>query len=180
MSEKTDSRNDRLTPTADKHEVFATTSVRGNTPLTGWPKPPPARREGSSVLSAMNYLVFWKARERHKERKDRFALQRIDLFSLSGHIFIQQPFSDCPARAASACSRLSGRYCVSLTSLETPLSGYPEAPCSRLSGRYCISLMSSETPLTGCPEAPQRLSPYVIQSPYSITAAKLLHPVANR
>ena len=174
-------------------------------------------------------LVFWKARSK---RKDRFALQRIDLFSLSGHIFIQQPFSDCPARAASACSRRSGRYCVSLMSSETPLSECPEAPYSRLSGRYCISLMSLETPLSGCPEAPcsqlsrrysvsltssetpltecpeapcsrrsgrycvsltslatplsecpeapQRLSAYVIQSPYSITAAKLLHPVADR
>ena len=30
--------------------VFGLTSIRGNTTLSEWPKPPPARREGSSVL----------------------------------------------------------------------------------------------------------------------------------
>ena len=39
---------------------FEMTSIRGNTPLSVWPKPPPARREGSSILFAMNGIVFRK------------------------------------------------------------------------------------------------------------------------
>ena len=152
----------------------------------GWPKPPPARREGSSILSTMQC-------------------------SLS-RIYSQiKSFSNCPARAAAACSRRSRRYYVSLVSLETPHSGCPKAPparregssvrfamlcfksprmrkrekrlirrcanqsflfkralfldkplsncparaaaaCSRRSVRYCVSLMALETTLSECPQ----------------------------
>ena len=51
--------------------VFDSTVIRGNTILTGWPKPPPARREGSSGLFAMRCII--KPAKRDKERTERFA-----------------------------------------------------------------------------------------------------------
>ena len=61
------------------------TPIRGNTNLTGWPKPPPARREGSSVQFSM--LRIKKPAKRDKERNERFVVTRIVRFSLSGLLF---------------------------------------------------------------------------------------------
>ena len=47
------------------------TFIRSNTIHSVWPKPPPARREGSSVLLSMQYSK--SPRIRKKERNELFA-----------------------------------------------------------------------------------------------------------
>ena len=79
------------------------------TPHSGCPKAPPARREGSSVRFAM--LCFKSLRMQKREKRT---------------LFLDKPLSDCPARAAAACSRRSVQYCVSLMALETTLSECPQ------------------------------------------------------
>ena len=131
---------------------YCVSLVSLETTLTGCTKAPPARREGSSGLSAMNGIVFRLPAKRDKKRKRTIhPTARIVRFSLSGLYSQIEPFSDCPARAASACSRRSKRYCVSLMSSKNSLV-WPKPPCSRRSGRYYVSLVALETTLTRSPE----------------------------
>ncbi len=88
---------------------YCVSLVALETPHSGCPKAPPARREGGSVRFAM--LCFKSLRMRKREKRT---------------LFLDKPLSDCPARAAAACSRRSVRYCVSLMALETTLSECPQ------------------------------------------------------
>ena len=100
---------------------FDTTYIRGNTPLTEWPKPPPARREGSSILSAT--LCIKEPTQRDKERDERFAQRPNRSFLFERALFSDKTFIDCPARAASACSRRSDDW-VATPTLQKQEIGY--------------------------------------------------------
>ena len=104
---------------------YCVSLVSVKTTLTGCPKAPPARREGSSGLFSMNGIVFRLPANAIRDKRMIRPAARIVRLSLSGLYSQIEPFSDCPARAASACSRRSGRYCVSLMSLEASLTGCP-------------------------------------------------------
>ena len=85
---------------------FGMTAIRGNTIHSEWPKPPPARREGSSGLFAMHCIK--KPAKRDKEKNERFAVARIVRFSLSGLLFADKRFIDC---AAARAPRARGGAC---------------------------------------------------------------------
>ena len=60
---------------------FDTTYIRGNTPHSECPKAPPARREGSSRLFAMNGIVFRKpAKAKKGETNDSLQKQEIGYY----------------------------------------------------------------------------------------------------
>ncbi len=91
------------------------TSIRGNTTLTVWPKPPPARREGSSIL--FTKCCIQSPRTRYRDKRMIRPATRIIRLSLSGLYFVRtKTLLDCPARAAAACSRRSNDLFASTAS----------------------------------------------------------------
>ena len=118
------------------------------TPHSGCPKAPPARREGSSVLFS-KCCIQKPAKAKNTKTIDLPCGESI--VSLRAGFYSLQHMLRLRCRAGPACSRWSVRYCVSLMALETPHSGCPKAPCSRWSVRYCVSLVSLATPYSGCP-----------------------------
>ena len=125
--------------TANSRKVYGPASVRGNTSLTVCPKAPPARREGSSVLSAMSRVVLPKARECEKERNERFAQRRIVRFSLSG-LYSQINRSPTALRGQRPRARGGAEVCLPSTANKRKVHG----PAS----------VRGNTTLTVCPEAP--------------------------
>ena len=71
------------------------------------PKAPPARREGSSVLAAMNSIVFRKPANALKEKRTIRATANRSFLIERALFRANTMFIDCPVRAASACSRRS-------------------------------------------------------------------------
>ena len=128
--------------------------MRGNTTLTGWPKPPPARREGSSVPFSMRCIK--KPAKRDIEINERFAQRRIVRLSLSGLWFETTIALRLPCagggRVLAAERAMLRIACI----VRNHSDGVPEATVLAAERRYCVSLVSLAASLTGRPNPPKQ------------------------